>query len=221
MRRAVFAAIAASLGVTAATAQVINGTGIAAGSLSGLGAGVATFLGTPSSANLASAVTDETGTGALVFGTSPTLTDPIIGTFKVSTSPISFTNNASLALVPGLTFSLAAGKTYNCQGHLTVTASGASGGIQVKMVTPDTLTQTASSFTGTNWNGTTMNIKNTVTAIGNAIGSATAVTTDVDIVGAIVVNAAGTFNVGAAQNVSNATTTTIGQGSTFSCVRVN
>lgn len=39
-------------------------------------AAVATFLGVPSSANLAAAVTDETGSGALVFGTSPTLADP-------------------------------------------------------------------------------------------------------------------------------------------------
>jgi len=42
--------------------------------LTGAGTGVATFLGTPSSSNLASAVTDETGTGALVFGSNPTLT---------------------------------------------------------------------------------------------------------------------------------------------------
>jgi hypothetical protein len=41
--------------------------------ISGLGAGIATFLATPSSANLAAAVTGETGSGALVFGTSPTL----------------------------------------------------------------------------------------------------------------------------------------------------
>jgi hypothetical protein len=39
--------------------------------ISGLGTGIATFLATPSSANLASAVTDETGTGALVFASSP------------------------------------------------------------------------------------------------------------------------------------------------------
>jgi len=39
---------------------------------------VNTFLATPSSANLASAVTDETGSGALVFGTNPTLTSPLI-----------------------------------------------------------------------------------------------------------------------------------------------
>jgi hypothetical protein len=58
------------------TLPVANGgTGITS-----LGAGVATFLGTPSSANLASAVTDETGTGALVFATSPTLVTPLLGT---------------------------------------------------------------------------------------------------------------------------------------------
>lgn len=44
-----------------------------------LGANVATFLGTPSSANLLSAVTDETGTGALVFANTPTLVTPVLG----------------------------------------------------------------------------------------------------------------------------------------------
>jgi hypothetical protein len=52
-----------------------GGTGITS-----FGTGVATFLGTPSSANLASAVTDETGSGALVFATSPTLVTPALGT---------------------------------------------------------------------------------------------------------------------------------------------
>jgi len=48
--------------------------------ISGLGSGVATFLATPSSANLASAVSDETGSGALVFANSPTLVTPALGT---------------------------------------------------------------------------------------------------------------------------------------------
>jgi hypothetical protein len=48
----------------------------AIGSITGLGTGVATFLVSPSSANLKSAVTDETGSGALVFGTSPNITTP-------------------------------------------------------------------------------------------------------------------------------------------------
>jgi hypothetical protein len=60
-----------------------NSLAYATGSVSisnvtGLGTGVETFLATPSSANLASAVTDETGSGALVFGTNPTLTSPLI-----------------------------------------------------------------------------------------------------------------------------------------------
>lgn len=39
--------------------------------VAGLGAGISTFLTTPTSSNLASAVTDETGTGLLVFNDSP------------------------------------------------------------------------------------------------------------------------------------------------------
>jgi hypothetical protein len=60
-------------GVTGTLPVANGGTGITS-----IGTGVATFLGTPSSANLAAAVTDETGSGALVFGTSPTLNDPKI-----------------------------------------------------------------------------------------------------------------------------------------------
>lgn len=41
-----------------------------------LGTGTETFLATPSSANLRAAVTDETGSGALVFGTAPTISQP-------------------------------------------------------------------------------------------------------------------------------------------------
>ena len=42
--------------------------------------GMTTFITTPTSANLATTVTDETGSGALVFATSPTLVTPILGT---------------------------------------------------------------------------------------------------------------------------------------------
>ncbi|MDP2325295.1 MAG: hypothetical protein Q8N51_14890, partial [Gammaproteobacteria bacterium] len=51
---------------------------ITTAAISGLGAGVADFLGTPSSANLATAVTGETGSGALVFGTGPTIDGAIL-----------------------------------------------------------------------------------------------------------------------------------------------
>ena len=62
---------------TSGTLTNCTGLPISTG-VSGLGTGIATFLATPSSANLASAITDETGSGALVFGTSPTLTTPRI-----------------------------------------------------------------------------------------------------------------------------------------------
>jgi len=66
---------------TVAQADLINATGLPISTgVAGLGTGVATFLGTPSSANLRTAVTDETGTGSLVFATSPTLVTPNLGT---------------------------------------------------------------------------------------------------------------------------------------------
>ena len=62
---------------TSGTLTYATGLPISTG-VSGLGTGVATFLGTPSSSNLRTAVTSTTGTGALVFGTSPTFTTSIL-----------------------------------------------------------------------------------------------------------------------------------------------
>ena len=67
-----------------------TGLPIATG-VSGLGSGVAAFLATPSSANLRSAVTDETGSGSLVFATSPTLVTPTLGVASatsIATGPV-------------------------------------------------------------------------------------------------------------------------------------
>jgi hypothetical protein len=66
-----------------------NSLAYATGSISisnvtGLGTGVETFLATPSSTNLAAAVTGETGSGALVFGTSPTITTPTLSDPKIN-----------------------------------------------------------------------------------------------------------------------------------------
>lgn len=66
---------------TPSSGTLTNCTGLPVSTgVSGLGTNVATFLATPSSANLAAAVTDETGSGALVFATSPTLVTPALGT---------------------------------------------------------------------------------------------------------------------------------------------
>lgn len=71
---------------TPTSGVLTNATGLPVSTgISGLGTGVATFLGTPTSANLAAAVTDETGSGSLVFATSPVFTTPTLGAATATT----------------------------------------------------------------------------------------------------------------------------------------
>lgn len=100
---------------TPASGTLTNATGLPISTgVSGLGSGVATFLATPSSANLATATTDETGSGALVFGTSPT-----IATASLTSPTISGTtgNLYSGTYTPTLTngTNVAASTTYAAQ----------------------------------------------------------------------------------------------------------
>jgi len=131
-------------GVTGTLPVANGGTGITA-----LGTGIATFLGTPSSANLAAALTDETGSGAAVFGTSPTIASPTItgtgtiaGTFtgnvtgNVTGSSGSTTGNAATAtaLATARTFQLtgdveASGVTFDGTGNVSLTTVIGTGAI--------------------------------------------------------------------------------------------
>jgi hypothetical protein len=88
-----------------------GGTGITS-----LGANIATFLQTPSSANLAAALTDETGTGANVFATSPTLVTPTLG---VATAT-SINKVAITAPATSATLTVANGKTLTANSSLTL-----------------------------------------------------------------------------------------------------
>jgi hypothetical protein len=114
------------------TATNLTGLPISTG-VSGLGTGVATFLATPSSANLLAAVTDETGTGALVFATSPTLTTPISATLTAPASTnltlAGGSSGASLVLGQGANGAVTATLPGTGLATIvgTITAIGASG----------------------------------------------------------------------------------------------
>jgi len=156
-----------------------NGTGLPISTgVSGLGTNVATFLATPTSANLISVVGDETGSGVLVFNNTPSLTNPTVTNYVETL----YSANTSTAI----TVSLANGTVQNLTltGNATITMPTAVAGksfiiilsqdgtgsrtvtwstVSWPSATAPTITTTASkkdiySFfsDGTNWYGTTI-----------------------------------------------------------------
>ena len=168
----------ASSAALAANALVIGGGAGAAPATTTTGTGVLTFLGTPSSANLAAAVTDETGSGSLVFGTTPALTNPTVTnyveTLYTANTSTAITVDLANGTVQNLTLTgnatitmptAVAGKSFiiilsqDATGSRTVTWST----VSWPSATAPTITSTASkrdifSFfsNGTSWFGTTI-----------------------------------------------------------------
>ena len=185
-------------GVTGTLPVANGGTGITS-----LGSGVATFLGTPSSANLAAALTDETGSGANVFGTSPTISSPTItgtgaiaGTFtgnitgnvtgNVSGTSGSTTGNAATAtaLATARTFQLtgdveASGVTFDGTGNVSLTTVIGTGAI----VNADI--NSAAAIDKTKISGTAVTVADTGTVTSTMLLDGTILNADVNASAAI------------------------------------
>lgn len=99
-----------------------NDTAVGVTEITGMGTGAATFLTTPTSANLAAMLTDETGSGANVFAVSPTLVTPVLGVATAtSINKVSITQPLT-----GSTLTITDGKTLTASNTLTFTGTDAS-----------------------------------------------------------------------------------------------
>lgn len=160
---------------TPTSGTLTNCTGLPVSTgISGLAANVATFLATPSSANLASALTDETGTTKAVFSNNPALVSPTADNFidgftstataagtttltvtsnKLQTFTGSTTQNCDLPAVSTLVLGTVYVITNLSSGVITVRSSGANT-VQV-MQANSTLTLQSNTTSGTGasvWN---------------------------------------------------------------------
>jgi hypothetical protein len=204
------------------TATTFSGN-LALSNITGLGTNVSTFLATPSSSNLASAVTNETGSGSLVFATSPTLVTPVLGaataTSVVVGSAVTITSsgiNAITGIITASTIELG-------NASDTTISRAAAGRIAVEGVnvvtisSTDTFSNKTISFTNNTVSFTSAELATACsnetgsgslvfatspTLVNPVLGSATA--TSINISGIVTAN---TYNVGSDVGISTTRTT--------------
>ena len=174
--------------VTLSTADITGTLPVANGGtgITSLGSGIATFLGTPSSANLIAAVTDETGTGALVFANTPTLVAPNLGTpnslvgTNITGTATSFTasNVTTNANLTGDVTSVGNATTLTNAPVIAKVLTGYVSGAGTVAAT-DSILQAIQKLNGND--ATNANLTGMVTSVGNA----TTVVTNANLTGAV------------------------------------
>jgi len=140
-----------------------------------LATGIQSWLGNPSSANLRAAMTDETGTGLLVFATSPTLTTPTINSPTITTPAlgtvasgnISACTSTSMVMVTPV-LGAATGTSLSTTGNQVISSTGKHG---YATGSGGTVTQITSKATGVLLNKSTGQI----TLDGAALAASTTV----------------------------------------------
>lgn len=193
--------------------------------INGLAAGTSNFSQISLSGSTSG--TTELKASATASGTLtlPPTTDTIatlagVGTTVggVATGSFSKTSNTTLANVTGMAASLVAGATYTFEGYLSTT-NGATGGIKLNL---NGGTATATSFLCDTWvyNTTTLVGQVNITSIASNMVASAIAATAVRFTGTIVVNAAGTVQLQAAQDASDGTALTIANDSYIKFTRI-
>lgn len=215
---------AAVAGSTTVTLQGVTGT------VALLGDKLDAFAAT-TSAELATVISDETGSGLLVFGTSPTLVTPALGTpsalvgTNITGSGASFNAGTATALETARTIN---GVSFDGTANITVTAAAGTltGTTLNATVVSSSLTSVGTIGTGT-WQGTTIAVDQGGTGqttytngqllIGNTTGNTLAKATLTGGTGITITNGTGTISI-AADNNGTVTSVAAGNGLDFTTI---
>jgi hypothetical protein len=193
------ATVTTNANLTGAVTSVGNATTVVTNAnLTGMvtSVGNAASLGSFTSANLATALTDETGSGSAVFATSPTLVTPALGT----PSALVGTN------ITGTASGLTAG---NVTTNANLTGSVTSVGNATTVVTNANLTGDVTSVGNATTVVTNANLTGGVTSVGNA----TTVVTNANLSGAVTSSGSNVTSLGSFTSAQLATALTNETGS--------
>ena len=201
--------------VGALVATTVNGNTVTAGTSTLTLAGSAQTFTSP-------AATDTlVGRASTDTLTNKTLTDPILTDCVASTANFTSVSTTTLATVTGLSVALTAGATYAVEGSFPNISAANAGGLNAQFIATNSLSLTSANITAVTYNGTTVAAQTNITALSSDFCTIANTVTSLTFSGTLVVNAAGTLNIQAAQHTSNGTTTTITKGALMRLTRIS